>query len=222
MKTPERFDRITYEEFKEINDDIIVPLDIKIDLDQFRNDIEIYRPYFKQWGKKRTEYPRYGISLVNLDGNIDAEEDPACYPLDQWWEANPDKLYWDHDFTAHTELMTMPSMNVLDSIKDYMVRSSILRWDSTGHFVPHIDTVKEHITHFRLWGISTDETGYSLKYGDKFITGWEPGRLYLIDTIEEHSAYALDDDVFTFFIAVDIKGKDVLKASKEAASRANR
>ena len=216
---PDDLPKLSYEEFKEINDDLIVPLDIKIDLDQFRKEIESYRSYFKQWGKKRTQYPRYGLSLVNLDGRIDQDVDPACYPLDQWWQEHPNEFLWDHDFNTPTEVLSLPCFDVLNPIKEYMVRSNLLLWNSTGHFVPHIDMKKEYITHFRLWGISTDETGYSLKYGDNFIHGWEPGRLYLIDTIEEHSAYALDDDVFTFFLAVDIRGKDVLKASKEAASR---
>ena len=63
---------------------------------------------------------------------------------------------------------------------------------------------KDHITHLRLWGVTTDSSGYELKYGDINITDFEPGQLYLMDTIQTHQARALEDDVYTFFLAVDI------------------
>ena len=73
-----------------------------------------------------------------------------------------------------------------------------------------VDIKKDYITHFRLWGTNTDDNAYSLLYGNQVITDFEPGRLYMIDTTETHSAIALDDDVYTFFIALDLTAKDTL------------
>ena len=207
---PNDLPKISYEEFKEINYDLIVPLDMKIDIPEFLEQIEPYRKDFRRWGEKRSKYPRYGISLKNLDGRIDSELDPACYPLDQWWALYPDKMYWDHDFKVETELMNLPCMRALEPVREHMIRSSILRWDYSGHLVPHVDIKKDYITHFRLWGTNTDDNAYSLLYGNQVITDFEPGRLYMIDTTETHSAIALDDDVYTFFIALDLTAKDTL------------
>lgn len=207
--------KIPYSEFKQLNTEIIVPLDFKIDLKQFHTDIEKYKENFKRWGEKHQEYPRFGIPLVNISGKIDEEIDPSCYPLDQWAEKYPDSVYWDNDFTNHTELMQMPSLNVLAPLKDHMLRSNILLWNKDGHFLPHFDMHPDYITHYRLWGVNTDDTGYSLEYGDTIIRDWEPGRLYLIDTTLIHSAKALIDNVYTFFISVDLAAKEVLEKSKK-------
>lgn len=204
--------KLTLQQFNELHKDYIIPLDIKIDVENFKREIEPYRSKFRQWGTKYTEFPRYGISLFNLTGSLDDDIDPSCWPLDQWWKEHPDKIYWDHDFNKATELMELPSLDVLKVIEPYMVRSNILLWNTTGHFKPHIDMVSEYITHFRLWGVTTDDNGYTLKYGDKHIKGFEPGRLYLIDTIKMHEAYATEDDVFTFFLAVDIKSKELIES----------
>jgi hypothetical protein len=69
-----------------------------------------------------------------------------------------------------------------------------------------------YITHFRLWGVTTDDEGYTLKYGDQQVTGFEPGRLYLIDTVEKHEAIATTDDVYTFFLAVDIAAQPLIES----------
>lgn len=204
--------KLTLEEFNELHKDYIIPLDIKINVEDFKNEIDEYRSKFRQWGTKYTEFPRFGISLFNLTGSLDDDIDPGCWPLDQWWKEHPDKIYWDHDFDKPTELMNLPSLEPLKILEQYMVRSNILLWDTTGHFKPHIDMVKEYITHFRLWGVTTNDEGYTLKYGDHHIKGFEPGRIYLIDTIKMHEAYATEDDVFTFFLAVDIKSKQLIES----------
>ena len=186
MIHPDNLPKLTLDEFYELHTDEIRPLDIKIDVDQFKHEIEPYRSKFRQWGTKYTEFPRYGASLYNLTGSLDDEVDPSCWPLD-------------------------PSLSPLKQLEPYMVRSNLLLWNTTGHFKPHIDMLPQYITHFRLWGVTTNDKGYTLKYGDKYIKGFEPGRIYLIDTIKMHEAYATEDDVFTFFLAVDIKSREMIE-----------
>lgn len=211
MTHPDNLPKLSLEEFYELHTDDIRPLNIKIDVDQFKREIEPYRSKFRQWGTKYTEFPRFGASLYNLTGSLDDEVDPSCWPLDQWIKEHPEQFLWDHDFTKPTELMDLPSLSPLKQIQQYMVRSNLLLWNTTGHFKPHVDMLPQYITHFRLWGVTTNDEGYTLKFGDKHIKGFEPGRIYLIDTIKMHEAYATEDDVFTFFLAVDIKSKELIE-----------
>lgn len=84
-------------------------------------------------------------------------------------------------------------------------------WHNTGHFKPHSDTHPDLITHIRLWGVNVDDSKYELKYNNHVVKDFEPGRLYLIDTVKEHEASALADNVFTFFIAVNLSALPLIK-----------
>lgn len=184
------------------------PLNLNIDLDLFHEQISNFKNGFRVWGENHLEYPRYGISLVNRTGKLDDDIDPACYPLDEWWKKYPEKTYWDHDFTKPTALLDCSCFDVLNNLKQHLIRSNILLWHNTGHFKPHVDMIKDRITHLRLWGVSSND--YKLMYEDGEYTDWEPGRLYLIDTIPKHWAEATGDNVYTFFIAVKLSALDVL------------
>lgn len=190
------------------NGKFITPLKLNIDLDLFKKDIDNFKHYFRVWGENHLEFPRFGISLVNQTGSLDDEIDPACYPLDEWWKKYPGKPYWDHDFIKPTPLLNCSCFDVLNSIKPYMIRSNILLWHNTGHFKPHVDMIKDRITHLRLWGVSSKD--YKLIYENGECTDWEPGKLYLIDTVPRHWAEATGDNVYTFFIAVRLTALDVL------------
>jgi hypothetical protein len=86
-----------------------------------------------------------------------------------------------------------------------------LLWHNTGHFKQHVDTLPDRITHLRLWGVNVDSSKYKLNYNGHIVKNFEPGRLYLLDTVKEHDAVALADDVFTFFIAVDLSALPLIK-----------
>lgn len=188
----------------------IVPLNIKINVDLFRTEIQQYKLLFRRWGKDKMEYPRYGIPLVNLTGNLDDKEDPSCWPLDKWIAANPKNPLWETDFKTNTDILRLSSLTPLQCIEPYMIRSNILLWHREGFFSPHVDMLPNAITHLRLWGITEDCNGYELAYGDDIIRDIEPGRLYLIDTMRQHRARAMKNGVYTFFIAVDINILNIL------------
>lgn len=206
--------RWSYEEFLEFQPELIIPLDIKIDVDQFKNEIEPYRKYFRKWGTTRHDYPRYGISLKNLTGRLDDDIDPACWPSDKWIQENPNNRLWYHDYKHFTELVDLPSLRPMKVIEQHMLRSNILLWNRSGHFIPHVDIDKRLITHIRLWGVTSNSDAYTLAFGGKIIEDYEPGRLYLINTIETHEAYALEDDVFTFLLNYDLSAKQTLSELK--------
>lgn len=191
------------------NNEYLRPLDIQINLDQFHRDIDKYKTYFRRWGKNHLQYPRYGISLVNLTGNIHDDVDPACWPLDEWQRHNPRCWYTDHDFKRSTIVLSEPCFDPITCLKTHMLRSNILLWHNTGHFKPHIDMLKGRIDHLRLWGVSSDK--YKLYYQDSEYKNWQPGQLYLIDVTSRHWAEATADDVYTFFIAVDLTAQKIIE-----------
>ena len=208
---PRLLPKISIDEYYELHTDYIVPLDLKINLPEFNKEIEQFRPNFRRWGVEHLEYPRYGISLCNLTGNVTDSMDPTCYPLDRWADKYPMAKFWDHDFTKITPVFEMPSLSPLHQFRDHLIRSNILMWHNTGHFKPHSDTHPDLITHIRLWGVNVDDSKYELKYNNHVVKDFEPGRLYLIDTVKEHEASALADNVFTFFIAVNLSALPLIK-----------
>jgi hypothetical protein len=203
--------KISLEDYYKLHTDYIVPLDLKINIEMFNKEIEEFKPKFRRWGEEHLEYPRYGISLCNLTGSIDDEIDPCCYPLDRWAHKYPMDKYWDHDFKKATPVFDIPSLEPLQQLKEHLIRSNILLWHNTGHFKQHVDTLPDRITHLRLWGVNVDSSKYKLNYKGHIVKDFEPGRLYLLDTVKEHDAVALADDVFTFFIAVDLPALPLIK-----------
>ena len=242
---------LTKEQYRNLHTANLVPLDIKINVDSFLSEIEKYNDNFFRWGDRYKEYPRYAIPLINLNGKLDNDEEPACYPLDRWnflqsglednaknftdfvfnmshFEKNNDILF-ETSFKKHTELMNFESLKLLEPIKKYMIRSCIFKWHSMGHLLPHFDTW--HPTKWlRLWGTTNPEkmkirykvggkgfvenklTGDFEKYEEE--KNIEAGRLYLHDSLKWHDAFAFDDDVYQFFIALNIDSSNCIEKLK--------
>tara|TARA_Y100000004_G_scaffold193475_1_gene256107 strand:+ start:465 stop:1517 length:1053 start_codon:yes stop_codon:yes gene_type:complete len=241
---------LTKEQYYNLHTDNLIPLDIKIDVDYFLLEMDKYNDQFFRWGDKYKEYPRYAIPLINLNGKLDNDSEPACYPLDRWnflqsdledtAENFTDFMFntshfekglnlFETDFTKSTELMNLGSLKPLDRIKKYMVRSCILKWHSMGHFNPHFDTW--HPTKWlRLWGTTHPEkmklrykvgdNGYvENKLTNKFekyapVQDVQAGRLYLHDSLKWHDAFAFDDNVYQFFIALNVDSYDCIEELK--------
>lgn len=205
--------KISVQQFRKLHPDFITPLNIKIDIDQFEKDIRPYKQLFRQWGTRHTNFPRFGLPLTNLNGKLDNDIEPCCYPLDQWCEEYPEQQYWESDFKCPTEALNMPSLKSLDIIKPYMWRSALLLWNNTGHFKPHVDMYDDAITHLRLWGTNKSSRSYHLSYGKEKVRDWEPGRIYLINTLDMHEAFATEDNTYTFFLSIGIEAIEKVNES---------
>mgnify|MGYP003319113671 CR=1 FL=1 len=216
----------------------LIPIDIKINVDDFIKDISKYT-HWHRWGDKFNELERYGLPLVNLNGKLYNEDEPACWPLDRWnfvnknYEDTPeewikfykdvlddraDDFLLDYHFDKPTSLLNIKSLSPLVKIHKYLRRSCILKWNAGGLFYPHVDTWHP-VRWLRLWGCSNPENiklRFKSNDGEKHWNGikkeyeyykpWdniEPGRLYLINTLQWHDAIA-SDTVYQFFIALDI------------------
>lgn len=193
-----------YSKYYRLHTDAILPTKIKIDIDLFRKEIVKYHNLFRQWGNNRNYLPRYGISLVNYTGDIYGENDIACSPLDQY---NAGVKKEDHltefDFNKKTELFAnLKSLDSLNLISEFMLRSNILLWHKHANFIPHIDTAPLNNYNLRLWG-TDDPSNYNFYFLNKQVNmdDIEPGRIYLIDTTIWHWAEAKADWIYTFFIS---------------------
>lgn len=190
-----------YKNYYNLHKKFLQPTSIKIDIATFESEISEYHHLFRQWGYNRPHVPRFGISLFNLNGKLDEEEDLASGPLDQLINLGK-KVYKEEDFCTPTPVFNnLESLRPLDSIKEYMVRSNILLWHKGANFIPHIDTLPKPGFNLRLWG-TNDPEGYIFDYRGEKAINIEPGRIYLVDTTQWHWAQAIKDWNYTFFIAL--------------------
>ena len=197
----------------------IIPLQYKIDLNLFYDEIKNFTNAFRRWGEKHLHVPRFGIPLTNLNGDLRNNPEPCCYPLDQWNNTYKQQ-YWDYDFTVPTELLKCACFDILEEIKPYMIRSCVLYWGKGAYFWPHIDTLLPSNI-LRLWGTS-DANKQDLRLYDNYdaidkgytvIDNIESGRLYLMDTSLIHTGTAFGD-VYQFFIALNVESFNILENRK--------
>ena len=236
---------IPKEDFERLHHQNIIPTDMKINVEEFKSEIKNYDQYFSQWGDKFTDLARLGLPLVNKNGKLGNNPEPACWPLDRWNFVNlgyedtdegftefykniqenilSDKLELEINFTEPTKALDMKSLDPLNDIKEYMVRSCILKWDTRAHFKPHYDTWHP-VRWLRLWGTTDPDSMYlRFRAEDDNTDGFcmwnetnqeheiykaeeniEAGRLYLMNTLKWHDAFAFNDNVHQFFIALNI------------------
>ena len=161
------------EEYYKIHKKNLSPLNIKIDVELFENQIKKFK--FRHWGDKFHEYPRFALPLVNQNGSLNNEIEPSCWPLDRWNFLQRGFKDTDEDFTEfynnftkyddlidethfkkHTEALSISSLDPLKPIKKHLLRSCILRFDTMGHFKPHFDTWFP-TKWIRLWGTTKPE-----------------------------------------------------------------
>lgn len=197
---------LSKEQYYKLQTQKFLPLDIKININDFEKEIKPYHNKFRQWGEERTHLQRYGISLINETGSIDEEIDPTCYPLDQYNKQYNDD-YCSNYFTVPTEILKLPSLLPLKPLFPYLIRSNILWWNKEGGFVDHTD-MGFPTNLLRLWG--TNKKDYVWEYGDERMV-FEPGRIYSVDASITHRAYAQSDFTYTFFLACNIKAYDTIQ-----------
>jgi len=206
---------VSLEKYNELVTENFVPLDIKLDVELFEQQMFGNEHLFKHWGPK-DKHPhmfRKGIALVNADGRMDPDEWDACVgPLDVW-NRRHNVSSFDPDYTVHTPALNWSCFDPLEPLKPYMQRSAIIWFNTGSFFYPHIDQFAP-FENIRLWGTNKPD-GYLFTFLDGTThtnRKIEPGRLYLVDTSKLHYPEAFEDDVFTFFISVSPQSYDILKS----------
>lgn len=209
--------KIYRKEYKELHTSNLIPTDIVIDCDLFEEEIKKYDKLFQQWGTTHTNLKRYGLGLTKPYGDY-GDLDPVNYPMDIWNVEHPDKPLIDIDFKYPNEIFTgMDSLKPLLKFKNDLARCNILKWGDNARFYPHID-VGIPAYNLRLWGTNDPENNHFCFWDEEkqqYIeeTGIERGRLYLADTSKYHHAYSTGDDVYTFFIALQVTAYDKIRES---------
>lgn len=210
------YKKLEADDYWAIHKNFLTPTSIQIDLDQFNMCMDKYRDHFKPWGNNRPELNdiRRGLPLVNMHGKYDDPNDISIGPLDQYNKSNPDVPYLENDFVTRTEILNDPAFSSLDRLTAYLCRSSILHWYKGANFLPHYDVLVPTVN-LRLWG-TNNPSNISLRYqsGDDMIEvadTVEAGRLYLIETSTIHDASCISNEVYQFFMALNIDSYETLK-----------
>jgi len=191
-------------DYKALHKDFLTPTTIKIDVQQFINEIDRYSDKFEQWGNRHTSLPRYGLALVNQDGQLKAK-DPINGSLHEWNILYPNDPLIETDFLMPTEVLNIDSLRPLRVFDGHWCRSNILKWHQGAHFKPHIDAILP-CPWYRLWA-TTDVENFRIRYDNGFdeLTSFknlEAGRLYIIDTSLVHDAESFTSDVYQLFLSV--------------------
>lgn len=195
---------ISKDDYYRLHRDYLVPLDIKIDPDQFIKELAPYEQYMRPWGIPHKPMQRDGIALVNETGKLDIK-DRSIGSLSAWTLAHPDDPLLDTDFRVPTEILNLPSLNALRVFDGLWTKSAVLKWGKDAEFVPHIDTLVPAYW-YRLWAaMNPNDTLVEFHNNGNTTTmiNIEPGRLYLIDTSIVHYGKALADNVYQLFLSVD-------------------
>jgi len=203
---------VSVEDYKSLHNGPLTPLNIKIDVDQFNEEIIKWNHVFEQWGKDHTHLPRFGAALVNRDGTL-LKNDPTNGSLMAWNKEHATSPLLETDCCTPTVLMSLPSRSALDVLKGYWCRSNILKWDNGALFVPHIDTIV-HSMWIRLWACM--DPGLVVRFnnsttGELESVDFEPGRVYIVDTSIVHDAYSVNDNVYQLFLSTLPTANNILE-----------
>jgi len=209
------YQKLGSEDYWSLHKQFLTPTSIEIDIEKFTNCMNQYRDYFKPWGNNRPELNeiRRGLPLVNIHGKYDDHNDISIGPLDQYNKNNPDFPFLENDFTCQTDVLKHECFDNLNILKQFLCRSSILYWKNGANFLPHYDVLVPTVN-LRLWG-TNDPSSVSLRYqsDNKMIEvsdSVQAGRLYLIETSTIHDAACIGEEVYQFFIALNIASKESL------------
>jgi hypothetical protein len=208
-----------HKEYKELHTSLMMPTNILLDILLFRETMDKYSKYFKSWSNNRPEMweIRKGLPLVNLTGNYTDDNDITIGPLDFYNQNNPTKRFNETDIVSPTPILYEECFNPLEVLHPYLIRSSILKWETGANFFPHIDLATP-TPHFRLWGTDNPDS-IKLRFKNKDgefdeMQNVEPGRVYIIDTAEVHDAICVNGTGYQFFLAVKAAAYDLLKSIK--------
>ena len=214
--------RIQRKEYNNIHTSNLIPTDIIINCDLFESEIVRYKDDFQQWGVTHTDLSRYGLAITKDSNNYNTPIYPTNWPLDVWNLNNPDVPIIETDFKYPNDvLLSLESLKPILQLDPHLARSNILRWGSNARFYPHID-IMIPAGNLRLWGTNDPDNNHfcfwneeQQQYVDE--VGIERGRLYLADTSKWHHAYSTGEDVYTFFIALQVSAYDQIKQSIRSA-----
>lgn len=203
-------DTISVEDYHRLHKSPLVPLDVKINVLEFLEEIKDWLPSAEQWGKNHLHLPRKGLALVNRDGVIKAN-DPINGSLYEWNLTHPDEPIIETDCVTPTSVMFLNSLNPLRVFDGHWCRSNLLIWKEGAEFKPHIDTLIPSYW-FRLWGTTSNDIRLRFAHNNELIEhpDVEPGRIYLINTAIVHDAYCRKGKGIQFFLSVLPSAKDLI------------
>lgn len=201
------------DEYIKLHRSFLVPLNLKFDVELFKEEIKMYDHFFEQWGKHHAYLPRYGLALVNQDGKL-KHEDPINGSLYEYNSFNPKNPLIESDCRIPTEVYSLTSLSSLKIFEGYWCRSNILKWHKGAEFKPHIDNFVP-APWLRLWATTSDNIVIRF-YNEtekemRSVTKLEKGRIYLIDTSLVHDAMSNEDEVFQLFLCVLPEAKKIIE-----------
>ena len=167
-----------------------------IDPNQLLKSIDQYDwiPY-----NPRKNLPRWGLSITSLDGGMSGI--PDLDSVLEYCIKNNVELH-ESDFNKKTDLWQHVS-SVLEPYSDHLGRTHVIKMDTGGCFPTHRDDRNIDVKIFRLFiplKHCNPPTTYFIL--DREILNFEHGRVYFIDTCQEHTIFTCSQT--SYFIVANI------------------
>ncbi len=157
------------------------------------------KPYEKHYTRynPRTVNNRWGLSITNLDGKLGAGPD-----LDSLLQYNKEHntQLTELDFVTPTPVYDI-FKEVLDPIKEHLVRCHVLQLRPGGYFPPHIDSYGTDIDSFRLLiPLENMNPTHSYMIMEDRILHWDYGSTYFVNTCKQHLLFNCGYDNMTMVV----------------------
>jgi hypothetical protein len=185
------------------------PLKIKINLDQFKKEIEPYKdqwvPYLHREGSLND---RQGLNFVGLPG--DTPQDSISMPEAQ---KRVGKKLTELDFDTPTQLYhDLKSLKPITEVFPVLGRCTLVKVNKGGWFPSHRDGVLLNRHAFRLVAFLTN-TGHESYHWehDYRIRSIEEGRCYFVDTRKQHRTHSYVHDSIHLVMNIPKTYENVLR-----------
>ena len=190
----------------------VVPLDINVDVEKTRKELEYFKDEWKQYNPRKPN-ARQGLSITSLDGELSGIPD-----LDSLLEYNVlnNVRIKEVDINVRTPVAErVKSIKPLLDIFDTLGRSHFIRLNRGGFFPPHRDSKLLNVSCFRVITLchNCNRNQFNFIYEDRLLN-LKPGKPYFINTRKVHSVFSYVDDSVQCVLNVPLTEENYKAISK--------
>lgn len=175
-------------------------IDIWIPPNEILDDLEKFNDKWSKYNSRKPNIPRDGLCIINEDGVN--KPGPALESLREWNIKHNTNLT-ELDFNVSTPVYNDTVLKeYLEPIRQWCFRSHFLRLPPGGYFPPHRDNTLES---FRMIiPVNNCEPPGVRFMIENNTLNWDHGRLYVINTIKEHTLFNATTDLDSIWLVLNV------------------
>lgn len=179
-------------------------IDIWIPPNEIIDDLKQFDDKWSKYNSNKPDIKRDGLCIINEDGIN--KPGPALESLLEW-NKNHGTNYTELDFNVSTPVYNNTVLNhYLDPIRQWCFRSHFLRLPPGGYFPPHRDhTLESFRMIIPVENCNPPNTRFLI---ENDTLHWEMGRLYVVNTIKEHTLFNCTIDLDSIWLVLNVEITD--------------